>query len=53
MLVIILLIVLVVLLLGGYSFMANPIRIEEFVHFVGELVAPKAEQEAKQLPENV
>jgi CheY-like chemotaxis protein len=30
-------------ILSGYSFVANPIRIEEFVHYVGELFSVPAD----------
>lgn len=33
-------------ILSGYSFFANPVRIEEFVRYVAELLAPAADKSA-------
>ncbi|MGI9086716.1 MAG: response regulator [Chthoniobacterales bacterium] len=38
-------------ILSGYSFRVNPIRIEEFVRYVAELLTPPAERKTKRLPE--
>ena len=39
-------------ILSGYSFMANPIRLEEFVRYVAELLNPPAERTKPLLDRN-
>lgn len=38
-------------ILNGYSFMANPIRLEECIRYIGELLVPPTERGLKFLPE--